>query len=86
MNASELRTKVLAEIQRIPEEKLAEVYDLIHRFRVESETGFNTVPMMRFAGCWDDMNQEVYDEFIDEITLRRQQAFSRRQGRETSLD
>jgi hypothetical protein len=30
MNASELRTKVLAEIQRIPEEKLAEVYDLIH--------------------------------------------------------
>ncbi|NJO42582.1 MAG: hypothetical protein HC769_08860 [Cyanobacteria bacterium CRU_2_1] len=86
MNASELRTKVLAEIQRIPEEKLAEVYDWIHRFRVEAETESDTVPMMRFAGCWNDMNREVYDEFINEITLRRQQAFSGRQARETSLD
>jgi hypothetical protein len=41
---------------------------------------------MQFAGCWSDMSDEAYIEWLDDIDLRRQQAFSQRQNRETSFD
>jgi hypothetical protein len=31
--------------------------------------------MMQFAGCWRDMPDDVYAEFIQEIAARRQAAF-----------
>lgn len=85
MNTSELRIKVLAEIQQIPEEKLAEVYKLIHEFRVQG-TQDSLPDLMEFAGCWNDLPSETYTEFMDDVYTRRQQAFSQRVNRETSLD
>ena len=87
MNDSDLRTKVLEEIQRVPEDQLSELYNLVHSFRV-SFTSNHTSPqnLMQFAGCWSDMSDETYTEWLDDISLRRQQAFSQRQNREASFD
>jgi hypothetical protein len=37
MNVSELRAKVVEEIQNIPEDKLTELLKLIHAFKLRSE-------------------------------------------------
>ncbi|PSB00817.1 hypothetical protein [Merismopedia glauca] len=88
MNTSELRIKVLQEIQQVPEEKLAELYDLISSFRVGSIQSSTSTPspMMEFAGCWNELPAETYSEFLDDISTRRQQAFSTRENRETSAN
>lgn len=84
MSSSELRTKVLQEIQHVPEDKLVELYDLIHAFRLCAEpVNPQTQSILQFAGCWSDLSDETYTAFFDDIFLRRQQAFSRRQNRET---
>ncbi|PSB00338.1 hypothetical protein [Merismopedia glauca] len=86
MNTSFLRTKVLQEIQQVPEEKLAELYDLISSFRVSSiQSSTSTqLALMEFAGCWKDLPGETYTDFLDNISTRHQQAFSTRENRETS--
>lgn len=85
MDNAELKTKVLQEIEHIPENRLVELYDLIHTFRLQSELGSSqSQSTMQFAGCWSDLPSEVYTEFLDDISLRRQQAFSKRRNRETS--
>lgn len=86
MDISQLRAKVVEEIQSIPEDKLTQLLQLIHAFRIKSEPA--SLPhnsIMNFAGCWNDLPEDTYTEFIDDISLRRQQAFSQRQNRETSL-
>ena len=81
------REKVLEEIRLIPEDKLAEVYAILHYFRLGLETSRNRVQsVMQYAGCWQDMPDEVFAEFAQEIATRRQRAFSRRRVSEASLD
>ncbi|WP_066382006.1 MULTISPECIES: hypothetical protein [unclassified Anabaena] len=87
MNPSEWKIKVWEEVQQIPEAKLAQLYELIHGFRLSAETNSsNTTKIMQFAGCWSDLSEEAYSEFVDDIAIRRQQAFSQRTSRETSID
>ncbi|WP_017654562.1 hypothetical protein [Fortiea contorta] len=76
MESSNIRTKLLKEINLIPEEKLEEVYNFIYYFRVGVEASKGTPErIMQFAGCWDDMSDETFADFNQEITTRRQQAF-----------
>ncbi|MDZ8226233.1 hypothetical protein [Nostoc sp. ChiVER01] len=86
MQDSEWRIKVLKEVQQIPDAKLAQLYEIIHGFRLSSEANSHNPAIMQFAGCWSDMSDEAYGEFSDEIIIRRQQAFSQRRNRETSID
>ena len=86
MSDSELRVKLIEELQRIPEDKLTQLYDLIHHFRVESETSDRSIETMQFAGCWADSPDPIYAEFLEDLPMRRQQAFSQRRTREISLD
>jgi hypothetical protein len=60
MSDSELRVKLIEELQRIPEDKLTQLYDLIHHFRVESETSDRSLEIMQFAGCWADLPDSIY--------------------------
>lgn len=64
MDSSKLRDRVLKEINLIPEDKLAELYDFIHHFRlgIEEPLG-NTLAIMQFAGCWNDMSDEIFADF-----------------------
>lgn len=86
MKAITVREKVLEEIKSIPEEKLPEIFDFIHSFRLNTQLSIaKSDQAMSFAGCWQDMPDEVYDEFITEISQRRQAAFSRRRNREAGI-
>lgn len=87
MSVSTMRTKVLEEVHLIPESKLPDLYDFIHYFRLGLETSKNGVKqIMQFAGCWGDMSNETFAEFLKETAERRRQAFSRRRSNETGVD
>ena len=79
-----IKNKVLQEIDLIPEDKLTDLYNFIHYFRLGLEKSQVTKPkpILAFAGCWQDMPDEVFNDFAAEIKQRRHQAFARRRGNE----
>lgn len=81
MSASVDRARVLQEIDQIPDDRLAEIYSLLHYYRlgIDAAKGSPVSPM-RFAGSWHDMPNEVFESFVQEIAHRRRQAFSRRRS------
>ncbi len=87
MNPSILRSKVLKEVDLVPEDLLKELYDFIHFFRLGVESSKKPAKkIMQFAGCWQDMPDEVFEEFLADSAERRKQAFSRRRSGETGSD
>jgi hypothetical protein len=78
-----LQDKILAELKQIPEVNLAELYDIIHHFRLRLEREQHENPTMKLAGAWVDMPAEQFQSLLEEIGTRRQQAFSRRRADET---
>ncbi len=87
MNVSEIQIRLTEEISLIPQERLPELYNFVHFYRL----GLGIIPnsaddIMKFAGCWNDMPDEEFDNFLEEITERRQQAFSGRRECETFTD
>ena len=88
MGVSTDRVKILQEIDLIPEEKLPEIYDLLHHFRLGLQADQDraaqdrVASILRFAGCWQDMPAKAYTAFVQEIAERRHQAFSRRRNSE----
>lgn len=75
------RDSLLEEIKLIPEDKLVELFYFIHYFRsgLEKSTG-NKEQTMKFAGCWEDMDEEIFREFSEEIKERRVKGFSWRRS------
>ncbi|QYX30230.1 hypothetical protein [Sphaerospermopsis torques-reginae] len=87
MDLQSIRTKLITEINLIPDDKLEELYKIIHYFRLNDEISKTSLEQtMEFAGCWNDMSDEMFIDFNDEINTRRQQAFFERRGDETSFD
>ncbi|MDX2215811.1 MAG: hypothetical protein SFY66_21285 [Oculatellaceae cyanobacterium bins.114] len=85
MSSSDLRTEVWQEIQHVPDNRLRELLALIHTFRLRVEpVNTQSRSILEFAGCWNDLPNETFTEFLDDISSRRQQAFSQRQSREAS--
>ncbi len=81
------REKIFKEIKQVPDDKLAELYDFIHYFRIGLEVSQKKEnPIINYAGCWKKMPQETFDDFTKEAVQRRQQAFSRRRDCEASSD
>lgn len=77
MNSSTLRSKVFKEVQLIPENKLEEIYDFIHYYRIGIETtDKNPVEIMNFAGCWNDLPNEIFNELSEELSNRHHNASS----------
>lgn len=87
MDSLNLRTKVITEINLVPLDKLEELYNFIHYFRLGIEVS-QPLPNknMQFAGCWNDMSDEVFTNFNEEIITRRHQSFSGRRSDEAILD
>ena len=84
MEYSTSKNKIIEEISLIPEDKLTELYNLIHHFRIglkESENNVNEI--MEFAGCWQDLSEEEFTNFSQEIEQRRQISSLRRFSDET---
>jgi hypothetical protein len=86
LQAMEL-SEVMEEIRLVPKDRLAVIYDLIHFFRLGLETvQDDTEEIMRFAGCWQDMTDEEFQKFSQEVVDRRRHAFTGRANRETFID
>jgi hypothetical protein len=87
MTISELRTKVIHEIEFFSDEQLIPLYVFIHYFRLglEKEQKTPVEDIMQFAGCWKDLTDEDFQEFLAEIEQRRHHAFSGRNNRETLI-
>lgn len=86
MNATMLQRKVMDEIQAIPVERLLELYDVIHFFRIGIERTTPMMPdVMRFAGCWGDLSDDEFDDLLADMAARRATAFSGRNQRETLI-
>jgi hypothetical protein len=87
MDLLNIRTKVITEINLIPEDKLEELYNFIHYWRLNGESSPGLLEQtMQFAGCWNDMSDDTFANFSEEINIRRQQAFFERRSDETSFD
>ena len=81
------REKLIAEVNRIPDDKLAEVYPILHYYRLGLESTQKPPPdVMQYAGCWADMPADEFADFLQAVRVRRHQAFSRRCTREVSVD
>lgn len=86
MEISEIQAKVIEEIRLVPQDRLPELFNFIHFFRIGLKSVENAPSeIMRFAGCWQDMTDEEFKELSDEIETRRRQTFSRK-NRETIID
>ncbi len=75
-----IRDDILEELKQIPEAKLAEVYDLIHYFRLGLQSEQRTNPSLELAGAWRDMPDDVFRSFLEETTMRRREGFSKRRA------
>jgi hypothetical protein len=82
-----MRNKVVDEIDQMPENKLAEIYDFLHYFRIGlQKSRDNDKILLKFAGSWSDMPESDFEEFNKEITTRRHSAFTERRDDETRTD
>lgn len=75
-----LKNKVLQEIDLIPEDKLVDLYNFIHYFRLGLEKAHaqKSSQILAFAGCWQDLPDEIFADFTAEIAEQHSQAFKRR--------
>lgn len=86
MNTSVTRSRLIKELKFVPDYKLLEIYDFVHCFRLElRDSKEGTEQIMKFAGCWKDMPEEIFNDFLDGIFKRRKQAFSRRRLSEACI-
>jgi hypothetical protein len=85
---SDLQEKVVDEIRRIPIDRLPQLYDIIHFFRLslEIDRQDKKKDVMRFAGCWEDMTEKDFNDLSNDITERRRKAFSGRMDHESIID
>jgi hypothetical protein len=87
MSQSVEKARVIEEISLIPEDKLPDIYQLLHYFRLGLEASRGRAQsVLRFAGCWQDMPDAEFDAFIKDVSQRRHQAFLRRRTYEAGVD
>lgn len=67
-----LQEKIAQELAQIPPDKLVELYDLIHYFRLGLEHEQQDNPTMQLAGSWADLPERAFQSFIDDHRQRRQ--------------
>ena len=87
MEPLEIRKKVIEELRRIPDEKMGNIYEFIRHIRTEPQNlTTNIDKIISFAGCWSDMPDNAFSEFIQEMRDRRAQAFAGRRKNETGVN
>jgi hypothetical protein len=68
MSQLEMREKVIEELSKIPDEQMENIYEFIRHIRTEPQNSrANADKIMGFAGCWSDMPDNAFSEFIQEM-------------------
>ncbi len=88
MSLTMIKHKLTNEINLIPDDKLLELYNFIHYFRLgtQREQNQNKKDLLSYSGSWGEMRNEVFDDYMLDIKKRRKKAFSGRRNNETSTD
>lgn len=86
MSISAERKRIIEEIEQIPENKLEEVYTLVHNYRIENlqlepDPFKSSKSVMDYAGAWKDLPDGMLEDFLNEVRTRREEAFSTRRTR-----
>lgn len=77
MDMSATRADVIEEVSLVPDDKVDELLDVVHGFRLACR-GTGADGIMRFAGSWSSLPDAEFKGFLDEVAKRRASAFSRR--------
>jgi hypothetical protein len=77
-----IKEKIIKEVEKIPKSKIAQLYDVIHLFRMEVESPHKApkdrrIEAVKFFGIWKDMSPEE-NAVLDEILLRRKKTYRER--------
>jgi len=77
-----IKEKIIKEVEKIPEDKIAELYDVIHFFRIGVESQKKVIKdskqaILNFFGIWRDISPEEAT-VLDEIQSRRERTFRER--------
>jgi len=77
-----IKEKIIKEVEKIPKNKIAQLYDVIHLFRKEVESPQKAlkdrrIEAVKFFGIWKDMSPEE-NAVLDEILLRRKRTYRER--------
>lgn len=80
MNPAGLREKVRQEINQIPDEHLAVVYDFVRHYSRLRQNPPKTQSIMDFSGAWKDMPDHFFEDLMSEFDERRRAAGKRRRG------
>ena len=75
-----LRKKVIKEIEKMPENQLREIHKLLNSFKSESPEKPKKDKILSFAGCWQDLPDDVFKTLMSEISKRRINAFGDRRA------
>lgn len=82
-----IKSKVINEINLLPKEKLNEIYNFIHFFRLGlQKSKSENRSIMKFAGTWNKMSEKDFNDFSKEIKTRRETASGSRRDFESSID
>ncbi len=69
---------IFKEIKNVPVNRLEDLYSFINSLKTNSKTTKeNRNKILSFAGSFNNMNQEDYDDFIEESRKTRNELFDR---------
>lgn len=87
MDKTIIRNKLIKEVNLIPEYKLSEIYNIIHYFRIGLQISKHVeTDILKFAGCWNELPEEVFNKFLYDVKNRREKAFEGRRKNERSIN
>ena len=77
-----IKDKIIKEVEKIPKDKIAELYDVIHLFRKEVKSPQKApkdrrIEAVKIFGIWKDMSPEE-NAVLDEILARRKRTYRER--------
>ena len=77
-----IKEKIIKEVEKIPKNKIAELYNVIHLFRIGVESKKMAVKdrcseAVKFFGIWEGMSPEEA-AVLDEIQSRRKRTYRER--------
>lgn len=69
---------ILKELRNVPVDRLEDLYSIIHSLRANTKKSDNTgSKILSFAGAFDDMAENDFNDFINQTKQTRNNLFDR---------